>query len=53
MAAARAGTKQVLVPEDNTEDLEDVPEEVRSQLQITPVKTVDQVLRLTGILDDE
>ena len=53
MAAVRAGTKQVLVPEDNTEDLEDVPEEVRSQLQITPVKTVDQVLRLTGILDDE
>ena len=49
MAAVRAGVKQALIPDDNLQDLEDVPEEVRSRLQITPVKTIDDVLRETGL----
>ncbi len=49
MAAVRAGVQQALIPDDNLQDLEDVPEEVRSRLQITPVKTIDDVLRETGL----
>ena len=48
-AAVRAGVQQALIPDDNLQDLEDVPEEVRSRLQITPVKTIDDVLRETGL----
>ena len=49
MAAVRAGVEQALIPEDNVQDLEDVPEEVRVRLKITPVKTIDDVLRETGL----
>ena len=44
MAAVRAGVKTVLIPEKNVEDLEDVAEEVKSQLEIVPVKKVKDVL---------
>lgn len=50
MAAVRAGVKKVLIPEENIEDLEDVAEEVKSQLEIIPVATVSDVLAITGIL---
>ena len=49
MAAVRAGVKTVFIPKQNVEDLEDVPEEVKKELTITPVEKVDQVLTLTGI----
>lgn len=50
MAAVRAGVKKVFIPEDNVEDLDDVAEEVKAQLEIIPVSTVSEVLNLTGIL---
>ncbi len=50
MAAVRAGVKTVFIPKDNVEDLEEVPEEIRKELTITPVSAVSEVLRLTGIL---
>ena len=31
------------------DDLRDVPEEVREKLEIVPVETVEEVLKLTGI----
>jgi len=34
----------VLIPKRNEKDLVDVPEDVRSQLRIIPVETMDQVL---------
>ncbi len=43
--AQRAGIKKVLIPQDNVEDLKDVPEEIRSQLTIVPVSNVEDVLR--------
>ncbi|MBQ8995040.1 MAG: endopeptidase La, partial [Oscillospiraceae bacterium] len=49
MAAQRAGVKKVLIPKDNVEDLEDVPEEVKEQLEIIPVETVKEVLGLCSI----
>ncbi|MBO7389555.1 MAG: endopeptidase La, partial [Oscillospiraceae bacterium] len=44
MAAQRAGVKKVFIPSDNVEDLRDVAEEVRSSLEIIPVKEVSEVM---------
>jgi ATP-dependent Lon protease len=44
LAAHLAGVKTVLIPKRNEKDLVDVPEEVRSQLRLIPVETMDQVL---------
>ncbi|MGJ3233262.1 MAG: endopeptidase La [Oceanicaulis sp.] len=50
LAAHRGGVKTVLIPQDNVKDLEDVPENVKSGLEIIAVDTVDEVLKhaLTG-----
>lgn len=45
MAAQRAGIKKVYIPADNTEDLEDVADEVKDKLKIVPVKKVTDVLK--------
>lgn len=44
MAAQRAGVRKVLIPKDNVRDLEDVPKEVTSSLEIVPVDTVGDVI---------
>lgn len=44
LAALRGGVKTVLIPIDNAKDLVDVPENVKSALEIIPVTTVDEVL---------
>jgi ATP-dependent Lon protease len=44
MAAVRAGVKTVFIPEDNTEDMKDVPKEIRNELTVIPVQYVTQVL---------
>ncbi len=44
LAAHLAGVKTVLIPRRNEKDLVDVPEEVRTQLRIVPVETMDEVL---------
>ena len=53
MAAQRAGVKRVLIPEENTDDLRDVAEEVKQELEMIPVHQVRDVLKLVGILEDE
>jgi ATP-dependent Lon protease len=50
MAAQRSGVKQVFIPKDNTDDLKDVPEEVKQELTITPVSTVEEVLSELGVI---
>jgi ATP-dependent Lon protease len=52
LAALRSGIKTVLIPAENAKDLVDVPENVKSGLEIIPVATVDEVLlrALTGPL---
>ena len=47
MGAQRAGITKVLIPKDNLIDLKDVPEEVKNQLTIIAVETVEDVLRET------
>jgi ATP-dependent Lon protease len=46
LAALRSGIKTVLIPSENEKDLADVPESVKSGLEIIPVSTVDEVLLL-------
>ena len=44
MAAQRAGVKTVFIPEENADDLRDVAQEVRDQLEIVPVREAAEVL---------
>jgi ATP-dependent Lon protease len=46
LAALRSGIKTVLIPQENAKDLAEVPDNVKSGLEIIPVSTVDQVLAL-------
>ncbi|MBN2800808.1 MAG: endopeptidase La [Deltaproteobacteria bacterium] len=52
LAAHRAGLTTVLIPADNARDLEDVPAEVLAAVQILPVHTMDEVLAL-ALLSEE
>ena len=45
MAAHRVGIRTVIIPKDNEKDLADIPPEVRSELTICVVETMDEVLR--------
>lgn len=47
LGAQRAGIKKVLIPKDNLVDLKDVPEEVKEQLTVVAVETVEDVLKET------
>lgn len=44
LAALRGGIKTVLIPHENEKDLADIPENVKTKLQILSVKTVKEVL---------
>src|SRR5258706_7843994 len=44
LSALRSGVTTVLIPEENQKDLEDIPENVKSALEIIPVSTMDEVL---------
>jgi ATP-dependent Lon protease len=44
LAAHAAGLAEVILPERNRGDLEDVPEDVREQMRFHPVMTIDEVL---------
>ncbi len=46
LAAHAAGLTDVILPERNRADLDDVPEDVREQLTFHPVMTVGEVLEL-------
>ena len=46
LAAHRAGLKEVILPKRNEPDLDDVPESVRSEIDIHLVSTVSEVLSL-------
>ncbi len=46
LAARRAGIKDVLIPEENVKDLMDIPGNIKNELNIHPVKWIDQVLEL-------
>ncbi len=49
MAAQRAGVTKVFIPKDNVDDLLDVADEVKKNLEIIPVSSVEEVLEQTGV----
>jgi ATP-dependent Lon protease len=44
LAAHRAGITKILIPEGNTKDLRDIPQQVREDIEFVPVKHMDEVL---------
>src|SRR5437879_6037239 len=46
LAAHAAGLTDVIIPERNRADLDDVPEDVKSEMSFHPVMTLDEVLAL-------
>ncbi len=44
LAAHRGGIKTVLIPEENRRNLEEVPDNIKENLEIHPVKWIDEVL---------
>jgi ATP-dependent Lon protease len=46
LAAHRGGIKTVLIPQENTRDLTDIPKNIKQNLDIRPVRWVDEVLEV-------
>jgi len=44
LAAHRAGIKTVMIPSENTRDLDEIPPKVKNDIEIIPVKSLDEVL---------
>lgn len=47
LAALRGGIKHVIIPEDNRRDLSEIPEEVKKDLHIHPVRWIEEVFKLS------
>jgi ATP-dependent Lon protease len=45
LAAHRAGIRRIILPEKNEADIEEIPEDVRKELEIIPVKYISDVLK--------
>jgi ATP-dependent Lon protease len=46
LAAVRGGIETVIIPEDNAKDLADIPENIKSGLDIVPVSRMGEVVKL-------
>jgi ATP-dependent Lon protease len=46
LAAHRGGIRTVLIPDENTKDLAEIPQNIKESLDIKPVKWIDEVLQL-------
>ncbi|MCK6376558.1 MAG: endopeptidase La [Zoogloea sp.] len=44
LAAVRGGITRALIPQENVKDLTEIPDNVKNELEIIPVKWIDQVL---------
>ncbi|MCV2869863.1 endopeptidase La [Defluviimonas sp. WL0002] len=53
LAALRGGIKTVLIPEENAKDLPEIPDNVKSGLEIIPVSHVREVLKLALVRKPE
>ncbi len=45
LAAHRGGIKTVIIPQENVKDLADIPDNIKGQLNIEPVRWIDDVLK--------
>ncbi len=46
LAAHRGKIRTVIIPEENVRDLRDIPEDIKQELDIKPVKWIDEVLKI-------
>jgi len=46
LAARRGGIKTVIIPKENERDLKEIPENIKAELEIKPVKWIDEVLAI-------
>lgn len=46
LAAHRGGIKTVVIPDENRRDLKEIPENIKADLEIKPVKWIDEVLEI-------
>jgi ATP-dependent Lon protease len=46
LAAHRGGIKTVLIPDENQKDLVEIPDNIKGNLEIKPVKWIDEVLTI-------
>ena len=46
LAAFRAGINEIILPEENEKDLDDIPEEIREKLEVHLVESMDKVLEI-------
>jgi ATP-dependent Lon protease len=46
LAAQRGGIKTVVIPSENRRDLSEIPDTIKENLDIQPVKWIDEVLQL-------
>jgi ATP-dependent Lon protease len=46
LAALRGGIKTVIIPEDNIKDLAEIPDNVKNNMEIIPVRWIDRVLEV-------
>jgi ATP-dependent Lon protease len=46
LAAHRGGIKTVLIPDENQKDLVEIPDNIKGNLEIRPVKWIDEVLAI-------
>ena len=49
LAAHRGGIKTVIIPQQNERDLRDIPDNVKANLTIIPVKWIDEVLEIAMV----
>jgi ATP-dependent Lon protease len=47
LAAHRAGIKRIILPSKNEADIEEIPNDVRKELEIIPASRIDEVLNAT------
>lgn len=52
LAAHRSGIKQVLIPDENLRDIDDIPKSIREEIELMRVSHVDEVLRHALVLED-
>ena len=43
LAAYRLGIKKIIIPKDNLRDVDEIPQDIASQIQFIPAKTIDTV----------
>jgi ATP-dependent Lon protease len=53
LAAHRAGLKMVILPKQNDQDLEDIPDEVRASLEFILAERVDDVFGVALVTDGQ